>query len=259
VRNENLLRERCARKIREKLGLKHLPEISVITKLLIAYDGEDSLHRLEMLGKLIGIPKGYYGRFDGYLELFREEYIQLFYEMNHDAPYHVRLINIQVSDDGSITSAAYNWLFFGMLRSGEPFCAVLFFMVNPAFGNCGLSHLLKSEEIALAMSEHCAFIQTYHDKDNPDFIPALIPNLQEGFIFCPEIRHKEESDGWNKGEFVHLRKYFSADNTIKSNVLFTDGAIYESPAQNQEIIRHLRSLANLKFPGESIAKVKTCD
>jgi hypothetical protein len=245
----------CARKIQEKLGLKHLPEISVITKLLTEYDEEDSLHRLEMLGQLIGIPDGYYGRFESYLELFREEYIQLFYEMNHEKPYHIRLVKVDVSCDGSVISAAYDWLFFGKLRSGKSFCAVLFFMVNQRFERCGLSHLLKSAEIALAQSQHCAFIQTYHDKDNPDFNATLIPNLQEGFVLCPGIRHKEELDGWNEGEFVHLRKYFSATNIIKSYVFFTDGAVCESPAQQQEIIRHLRSLANLKFPGESIANV----
>jgi hypothetical protein len=243
-------------KIQAKLALNYLPEIIITRRQLTDYYDREGLRCFESEGKLIGIPPGYYSGFTDYSELFKDEYIQLFYAMNHTEPHRVYFIRLEISDGKTVKPAGYQWVFMGTLRSRERFCATLYFMVSREFSDCGLSNILKLDEISFAKSERCDFIQTYHDKDNPDFYAAIIPELTYGFMACPGIQHKEELEGWNQGEFVHLRKYFNPATIEDSVVIFKDGASLKSPSQNQDIIRHLLRFRDLKFPGEAIAGVE---
>ncbi len=242
-------REECAQKIRATQDLASLPEITT-TQRLVAYDDAEGLREFERVGEITVSPPGYYSMFTDYAQVLKDEYFQLFSDMNPEDAYRTYLITLRVSHGQETVSAGFKWDFIGTLRTGERFCAILHTIVKRRFRKCGLSSLLKLDEVELARSENCDFIQTFHETDNPHFSSIIIPNLKNRFVLHPGIKHKDELH--TKGGFVHLRKYFAPIRN--TDVIFKDGTRFESPDQNSEIIRHLLTFKH--FPGKQIARIE---
>lgn len=172
--------------------------------------------------------------------------------MDKDRGYKIRLIKIAVHIDSEIFFGGFNWLFIGTFRNGRRFCAVIYLLVTEPFTKCGLSSLIKEEEIQIARSERCDFIQTYHHADNPCFNEAIIPSLNSGFIFY----HGTDNGGceYEDTGYIHLRKYFDPAQVRDVRIRFKDGTVFESPSRNQEIIAYLLRCG--PFPGRNIAEIE---
>lgn len=243
----------AAHKIREKLGLKFLPDISAVNRQLLGYDDEeDGLCRFERAGLIKDAPPGYYCGFTDYIQICEDDCPELFYYMDKDKGYKIQLIKIAVSIDHQTIFCGFDWLFIGTFRSGERFCAVIYLLVTEPFTKCGLSSLIKEEEIRIARSEHCDFIQTYHHTDNPCFSEAIIPSLNEDFFFY----HGTDKGGceYEDTGYIHLRKYFDPARVRDIRVSFKDGTVLQSPSRNREIIEYLLRCG--PFPGRSIAEIE---
>jgi len=248
-----LKKQHSARKIQEKLGLKSLPDISITNRQLFRYDDEeDGLCRFEREGLIKDAPPGYYCGFSDYIQICEDDCPELFYYMNKDKGYKIRLSKIAVHIGHETFFGGFNWLFIGTFHSGQRFCAVIYLLVTEPFTKCGLSSLLKEEEIRIALLEHCDFIQTYHHADNPCFNEAIIPSLHNGFFFY----HGSDNGGceYEDTGYIHLRKYLNPAEIRDIRVSFKDGTVFESPARNQEIIDYLLSCGT--FPGRKIAAIE---
>lgn len=244
-------KEISAEKIRATLGLRTLPEISFNIRELIHYDDKEGMRHFERIGLIRDEPPGYYSRFSEYIEVFRDDCPELSYYFDHHSAHRAYLIRLGIDYDGTLTPAAFNWVFTGRLLNGDRFCAVIYVMVMEQFRNCGLYSLLKLKEIDLAVSEGCDFIQTYHVAWNTNFNHAAIPNLKNGFLF-----YRGTDNGnclYEDSGYIHFRKYLDPQRIQNVRVTFRDGRVLESPSQNQEIIRYLTGIR--EFPGKSIMKI----
>lgn len=112
------------------------------------------------------------------------------------------LIEVFIGFSENIMMAAgYDWLFSGILKNGDRFCAVLHVYVRTSFRGCGLSTLLKWKEMSWAKKNHCDFIQTYHLVNNPDFLAAIAPSLKAGFVLYHGERTGQEF--YEEGGAIH--------------------------------------------------------
>jgi len=249
-------KKKCAEKIRERLGLKKIPQIKIIER---PFGKLKNCKRYKLEEPKEIVESAEYYRNENYFNRsvtdFREEYYQLSRDTDDSKPFDICLIEAKVTLGTITTSAGFNWIIIGNLRDGTKYCAIICIYVRELFRECGISTLLKLREIQLAGENGCSFIQTYHRKDNPDFVAAIVPGLRNDFF----LYHGKATGGEQYEEygFVHLRRYF--DNEKHYSKVTTEGEprTLVSPDQNDTIIDLLRKTER-KFPGRIIKKIETC-
>jgi len=253
-RNSVTAVETCPEKIREKLGLITTPDITVNMR---CYEGPDKrghynlpVHREYVDEPAEDMRDSHW--FDKVLYNFRYEYIQLPRDTDRRIPYAVYLMEPLVRLGRTTITGGFNWVVMGTLENGEKYAAILDVEVRPMLRGCSLMTLMKLEEIELARREKCDFIQTWHWSDNPSFIAAIAPGLSAGF----GLYHGDRKDGeqYEDKGCVHLRYYFDRKKMKKVRVVFRDGAEFESPRNNSEIIDYLKRFT--KYPGRAITKIE---
>lgn len=248
-------------KIQQRFGLNSKPDIQIVSrKLSKLADGWS--YELEQVREVAETAE-YYCSATFYknnelanpIEEFRNEYPQLFLDSDKNKGFDVVLRELVVSIGKFKISAGFNWLIFGeILGKSEKFAAVIYVYIRDLFKNCGLSALLKSDEIEFCKEQHCAFVQTWHAKDNPFFYQAIAPSLDEGYI----LYHGTDAGGeqYEKEGFVHLRKYFRK-TTLKSVVVIgKDSKKYVSPVDNKSIKDVLKKSRRTKYKGKDIIAIK---
>lgn len=233
--------------------ISYYPRIRVTTRQLTDYNDSEGLFQLEKKGAFSTPPKGYYQRFDSFRDMFRKEFYQLSHDLDESRDYSVYLIRLNVEFEDGAFPAGYRWEFVGRLVNGEHFFAVIFASVQKPFRGCGVSSLLKIEEVNLAKRLGCDYIQSVVEAKNPHFKAVIVPNLANGFAFY----HGSNNGGevYEEEGIIHLRKYLGTGDAIDVRVRFTDGHVFLSPSENPEIIEHLSKIPD--WPGYQIAEVET--
>lgn len=176
-------KKKCAEIIRERLGLKDIPQIEIIERPFRKLKNSKK-YKLEESKEIIESAE-YYCKanyFDSSVTEFRGEYWQLSHDTDNSKPFEIRLIEARVKLGTITTYAGFNWIIIGNLIDGRKYCAIIWIYVRELFRLCGISTLLKMKEIQLAGGNGCSFIQTYHVNDNPDFVAAIVPGLRNDFL-----------------------------------------------------------------------------
>lgn len=234
------IEQRCAQKIKDRLGLKTVPKLQRLVRPLSGYSDPQGLQAMEAAGVFRVDPPDYYRGFKNFRGLLADEYQRLWRQMTPDDPGQV-ILTMRTMDGE--TDIGFKWDFMGCLTTGERFFAILFALVSPAFQGCGVASLLKADEVALAKEMGCDFIQTFHETDNPHFAAAIIPNLGQGFALQAGIRHSMET-GNGFGGYVHLRKHLRPGKGGSAIAIFSDGQKLVSPEENPAIIQAIRQHRN---------------
>lgn len=230
--------ERCLIKIQEKLGLASPPEISISVR---HYEGPDRGGRYRLPAHKVHVDEPAEalrdsGWFDDVIHQFKESYY-LPYITRKDVPYEVYLVEPLIRLGRSVISGGLNWIIMGVLKSGEKYAAIKDVEVRPTMRGCGLMALMTQYEIELAKERGCDFIHTWHSKDNPSFLCAVIPELNAGFTFYRGSENDGES--YEDEGCVHLRYYLDRQKIRNVSVKFADGKKFESPRDNAKIVNHL--------------------
>lgn len=248
-------KKKCAEIIRERLGLKDIPQIEIIERPFRKLKNSKK-YKLEESKEIIESAE-YYCKanyFDSSVTEFRGEYWQLSHDTDNSKPLEIRLIEARVKLGTITTYAGFNWIIIGNLIDGRKYCAIIWIYVRELFRLCGISTLLKMKEIQLAGGNGCSFIQTYHVNDNPDFVAAIVPGLRNDFL----LYHGKKAGGeqYEEDGYIHLRRYFDNEKHY-SNITIqgTSGTII-SPDQNAVII-NLLNKTKRKYPGQIIKKIET--
>lgn len=235
-------------KIQNRLNLRNPSGLAVTVR---SFEGPDKRghYRLEQHSEVIDEPAEMlceYRYFDKLIQTFKESYLQLGRDREKKVPYKAYLIEPIIRFGKVAIAGGHNWIIMGTLKSGEKFAAILDVEVRPMLRGCSLMTLMKHEEIKLAGGENCDFIQTWHWRDNPFFIAAIVPGLKAGFV----LYHgdKEDGEAYEDKGYVHLRYYIDRKKMKKALVIFRDGAVLESPGNNLEIIGHLNALQEVSGP-----------
>ncbi len=242
------------KRIKEKFGLKK--PLKLIIKYRPFKRSASGRYKLDTTGANIHVfsesflPKGY---FDSAVGSLRDTYWQLWKDTRKDSHLKICLIEVYVTLGQVDVPAAYNWLVSGVLKTGERYCAICDVMVWETFRGCGLMTLLKGEEIEWARQKKCDFIQTWHAAENPDFNSAIIPSLKNSFV----LYHGLDDEEYEESGCIHLRYYFDRKKSHNVQVLFRDGKAYQSPRQNNSIIKHL--LKFKRYPGKSIIQIRNTE
>ena len=163
------------------------------------------------------------------------------------------LIEVRVEFPRELTIVAgYEWAFLGRLKTKDKFLAVLNLKVRRIFRGCGLSTLIKFKELDLARKQTCDFIQTYHAADNPYFLSAISPSLNQGFV----LYHGRPTgiEAYEEEGYIHLRKYLKRKTRPDIKVTFKDGTVFKSNKENHLILEHLKNAKGL--PGRHILKIE---
>lgn len=248
-------KKKCAEKIRERRGLKDIPQIEIIERPFRKLKNSKK-YKLEEPKKIVESAE-YYCE-ENYLDKpvakFRNEYRQLSRDTDNSKPFDIRLIEARVKLGTITTSAGFNWIIIGNLRDGTKYCAIIYICVRKLFRGCGISTLLKLKEIQLAEENGCHFIQTYHKNNIRKFISAIVPSLNEGFL----LYHGEDTGGeqYEEDGFVHLRKYFDNEKHYSNVTIQGSSGTLVSPEQNAVIIDLLNETER-KNPGRIIKKIET--
>jgi len=248
-------KKKGAEKIRERLGLKDIPQIE-ITERPFRKLKKTKRYKLEDPKEIIESAEYYYKEnyFDSSVTEFRSEYRQLSHDTDNSKPFDIRLIEARVKLGTITTSAGFNWIIIGNLRDGTKYCAIIYIYVRELFRQCGISTLLKIREIQLAKENGCRFIQTFHGNDNPDFVAAIVPNLKNHFL----LYHGEDTGGeqYENDGYVHLRRYFDNEKHYSNVTIEGSPGIIASLDQNDDIIDLLKKTKR-KYPGQIIKKIET--
>lgn len=251
--------ERCRGKIREKLDLRDLPEITIHVR---RFDGPNRCghYRLPENKDHVDEPAEFLRDsrwFDKVIQQFKENYYHLPHNTRKDIPYEVYLIEPLIRLGNAVIAGGLNWVIMGILKSGEKYAAIKDVEVRPMLRGCSLMTLMTHAEMDLAKESGCDFIHTWHFHDNPDFLAAAVPELEAGFMFY----RGDARDGeyYEDERCVHLRYYLDREKMKNAKVHFKDGKVFESPGDNTEIIHHLRVFVKNnpgKLPGKEIMNIQ---
>lgn len=249
--------ERCRVKIQEKLDLRDLPEIAIKVRL---FDGPNRCghYRLPEHKDHVDEPAEILRDsrwFDKVIQQFKETYYHLPHNTRKDIPYEVYLIEPLIHLGNAVIAGGLNWVIMGILKSGEKYAAIKDVEVRPMLRGCSLMTLMTYAEIDLAMEKNCDFIHTWHSKDNPTFLTAVVPELEAGFIFYRG--DARDGEDYEDEGYVHLRYYLDRGKNRNVRILFKDGKEFKSPRGNPEIIHHLHHLMlHGKYPGREIERIE---
>ena len=182
-----------------------------------------------------------------------QSYCQLDNDRIKDGKNNSFMIEVRVEFPRELTIVAgYEWAFLGRLKTKDKFLAVLNLKVRRIFRGCGLSTLIKFKELDLARKQTCDFIQTYHAADNPYFLSAISPSLNQGFV----LYHGRPTgiEAYEEEGYIHLRKYLKRKTRPDIKVTFKDGTVFKSNKENHLILEHLKNAKGL--PGRHILKIE---
>ncbi len=245
-------RASCAQRCRRRLGMTAVPELIVTTRRLDSYLDPENVRAFESAGNLTCEIDGYYNQFETLTDMMADDWEGLWEDVDLSTDLAMHLIKLRLMPHGDpegLLDAGYKWDFIGTLKNGERFCAIVNTMTMPAFRGCGLVSLLKMDEIALARRMGCAFIHTYHNRDNPGFMSVIAPNLRTGFALVAD----EETPAADLDLYLHLRKHLSPGPPRRTAIIFADGARFVSPDHNAAIMAHLQTVG--PAPGRAIARI----
>ncbi len=257
---------KCAEKIKSKLNLSQLPGISVETREYEKCEDGWSFDLNPHGGGIIESAELFAhdslftgGEIINPIDSFKDEYPELFFNSDKNLGYRSFIQEVIVDINSNLISAGLNWLIVGQYfdnKVTQKFCAIIYVHVRGLFANCSVASLLKNEEIQFAIKQKVDFIQTWHSKQNINFISAIIPSLKNDFIFHHGSPQGGESyeDHTEEG-FVHLRKYINNPN-ICTKVTLQNGKTLISPTQNSKVIDELLKKTNrLKYKGKMIESI----
>lgn len=251
--------ERCRKKIQEKLNLRDLPEITINVRL---FDGPNRCghYRLPEHKDHVDEPAELLRDsrwFDKAIQQFKENYYHLPHNTRKDIPSEVYLIEPLIRLGNVVIAGGLNWVIMGTLKSGEKYAAIKDVEVRPMLRGCSLMTLMTYAEMELAKETGCDFIHTWHFHFIPDFVAAVVPELEAGFMFY----RGDARDGEDYGDerCVHLRYYLDREKVKNARVHFKGGKVFESPRDNTEIIDHLKVFGEnypSKLPGKEIVNIE---
>lgn len=245
--------ERCRRKIQEKLDLRDLPGITINVRL---FDGPDRRghYRLPEHKDHVNEPAEFLRNsrwFNNVIQQFKENYYYLPQNTRKDIPYEVCLIEPLIRLGNAVIAGGLNWVIMGVLKSGEKYAAIKDVEVRPMLRGCSLMTLMTHAEMEQAKESGCDFIHTWHFHDIPDFLAAVVPELEAGFMFYRG--DARDGEDYEDERCVHLRYYLDREKMKNARVHFKDGKVFESPRDNAEIIHRLTRFK--EFPGREILRI----
>ena len=246
--------ERCRGKIQKKLALRDLPGITISVR---KFNGPDRRghYRLPAHNNHVDEPAEFLRNwrwFGKVIQQFKMEYYHLPQNTRRDIPYEVYLIEPLIRLGNVVIAGGLNWVIMGTLKSGEKYAAIKDVEVRSMLRGCRLMTLMTHEEIKLAKEKNCDFIHTWHTNYNPNFLAAIAPELNAGFMFYRG--DARDGEAYEDKGCVHLRYYIDRKKNRDVRVLFKDGKEFNSPRDNPEIIQHLRRFE--KYPGREIKRIE---
>ena len=143
--------------------------------------------------------------------------------------------------------------FFGtMHETNEKYCVIIFVHTRPLFQRCHIATLLKIDEVDFSKSSGCSYIQTWHERDNPDFYGAISPSLKNDFF----LFHGTNAGGeeYEEARFIHLRKYLDGRSFYSKVMIDGERKRLVSPRDNEIILKALEKTRK-KYCGRLIKKI----
>ena len=252
----------CAKRIRERLDLAHSPKIMLWQREVEGVEPGGRHFRLapeeDLVEPLIedyeidANDKGEYVY--NPVALLEDEYPGLHFHSKKS--YAVFFYEAMVKLGDMNISAGFNHLIVGTLKNGSRFMAVLSVFVREMFRGCGLYGFLKKVEMHKAKDQSCAFVQTWHASDNPNFLDAIIPSLKRGYA----LYHGSDDDveDYENEGYVHL-VYSPGSIDIRSEVEIRDcDEIFHSPGENNLIIDRLIGIKEKGVtPGQAFTRISS--
>ncbi len=250
----------CFNRIKTRFSLSEAPIIEIVrNNLEVCEDGWS--YEIDFKEGAVEPPGLYkhdsfydnHGNSINAIELLRSEYPQLFFDSNKNLGFETCITEVRVTLGKVTTSAGFNWTIFGTIhKTNEKYCAIILVHTRPLFQRCHIASLLKIDEVDFAKSSECNFIQTWHERDNPDFYGAIYPSLKNNFF----LYHGTDAggEGYEEAKYIHLRRYLDG-SSFHSKVMI-DGRTKRlvSPLDN-EIIRKALEKTRKKYCGRLIKEI----
>ena len=254
----NEAKARSEKKIKNLLNLKSLPKIYTVNRAYLGRERFKTKNRKALYISNFSQDNN----FDYYdpvivlntpIEELHQSYCQLDRDRVKDGKARSFIIEVRIEFKENLTIAGgYEWAFLGRLNNKDKFLAVLKLKVRRIFRGCGLSSLIKFKELDLARKNTCDFIQTYHAADNPYFLSAITPSLNQGFV----LYHGRPTgiEAYEEEGYIHLRKYLKRKTRSNVKVTFKDGTTFKTNRENHLILEYLKAIKGL--PGKQILKIE---
>ncbi len=250
----------CSDRIKSRFSLSNTPAIEVVRNdLQVGEDGWSC--EIEFKDGSVEPPSQYchdafydvHGDSINPIEQLRIEYPQLFFDSDKNRGFETHITEVRVTLGEVSTSAGFNWTIFGTTHeTSEKYCAIIYVHTRPLFQRCHIATLLKIEELNFSKNSGCRYIQTWHERDNPDFFGAISPSLKNDFF----LFHGTNAGGeqYEEAKFIHLRKYLDG-SPYYSKVTINDKKRWlVSPRDNEIILKALKE-SRKKYCGRIIKKI----